>query len=75
MLLQTCMRFFVLWNTKEDILKKAGNPGRQLMDPTHFHFGKNKYSSNYHLLCLTEKRNSDRFATTMSCLTCLKLSS
>jgi len=46
MLLQTCMSFFVLWKTKEYILKKAGNPGRQLIDPTHFHFGKTNILQN-----------------------------
>jgi len=72
-LLQTCMSFFLLLNTKEDVLKNDLNqtvvwhhwlPSRKKKILwKSMEFGSNR-SSKYLRLCSAEERNSYRFATT-----------
>jgi len=73
---QTCMSFFLLLNTKENILKNVGN---RTVDCNHWlpliffptmegngvhQLFNCQHSSKYLLLCSTEERNSYRFGTT-----------
>ncbi len=69
MSLQTCIHFFILLNTEEDILKNVGNQTVASRKNWNIYYGSQwLWATNiipkYIILCLTEKRNSKGFGIT-----------
>ncbi len=63
MLFQTCMTFFLQWNTKEDILKNVDNQnvGKYIVLVQFDFYYMDKKNKKF-LLCSTEEKKSYRLA-------------